>query len=130
MAGFEAPIHVFQLEFDHYDGLEVKARGVQFGKLLELTDQLDALKGELENFAPVKGLVDTFTASLKSWNITSEGEPVPCNRAGFDSLDFTFALEIVSAWAEAISGKASDSTVGKSNGGSQSEEPPILMETL
>lgn len=131
MAGFEVPVHVFQLEFEKYEGIEVKARSVQFGKLLEVADQLDAVKGDgVTDFAAVRELVKTFGKSLKSWNLTSEGELIPCDLAGFYSLDFTFAMDILQAWSNAIGGAMPDPLGVGSSDGLPSVAPMIQMETL
>jgi hypothetical protein len=127
----EAPVYVFQLEFEQYPELEIKARSVQFGKLLNIADQLDTIKDEsVTNFASVRELVTTFAESLKSWNLTDEGKPIPCNLAGFYSLDFRFAMEILRTWSSAIGGEVSDPLEGGSNNGSPSVAPMIQMETL
>jgi hypothetical protein len=130
MAGYEAPVTVFTLKFEDHPGLEVKARSVAFGKLLSLADDLEAIKGNVNDFGMIKNLVDTFVKSLKSWNVMRDGEPVTCDRNGFDSLEFGFAMEILEAWSDAIGGGVSIPLGRTSNDGSQSEVPPIAMETL
>ncbi len=129
--GYEVQETIYKLHFEGHDGLEVKTRAVAMGVLLSLADQLSAVRGGgMDSFAEVKELVNWFTDSLHSWNLTRGGAPIPCTREEFLALDMPFAMDIFGAWAEVMSGRVPDPLEQKSTGGSQSVERSIKMETL
>jgi hypothetical protein len=121
---------VYRLVFEDPDlkGLEVKARSVAVGKLLQISELKELRNsGELDGdgIAKTRDLLKIFADALVSWNlevdITVNGEvitqPVPATLDGLLEQDLDFVLQIIEAWMEAVTsvskslGKASPSGV-------------------
>jgi hypothetical protein len=145
--GFKPPRRVYLLDFTDtdLDGLEVYARGMSVGALLDTGEGLDAIANmpdpaELEKLpqaeqarraAPLMrrstALYEVFAQHLVSWNYEDEhGQPVPATLDGLRTLDQAHAQAIIRAWREAVAAvpPASSPT---SNAGAPSEVPPLPM---
>ena len=120
--GFTPKRKIYTLQFDQYDGLEVKVSGTSAGGYLELTELMDAAVADLGKAKP---LLSLFADCLRSWNLEEEDStPIPQTLDGILSLELDFVLEIIGAWVDAIAG-VSDDLKEPSNSGT-----PSLVESL
>lgn len=117
-------------------GLEVIAKPMRFGKIYELAE-LDGVAGASsltpseEDKAVMNKGIDRLLESLVSWDMTDEdGQPVPLDRAGLDTLDIDQILELIDAWSDIIMGNLSRGKAKSSIGGQRSVEGSIPMEPL
>lgn len=132
--GFTAPRTIYRLTFDEgrYEGLEVRVASVPLGRLLDLADQADRLKagGPSVGLSDVRELFELFASSLRSWNLQDDdGADVALGMAGLMAQEYSFAVDLIMAWMDAVSG-VPDPLVRRSTGGSQLEAPSIPMEAL
>jgi hypothetical protein len=121
---------IYRLVFEdpELEGLEVRARSVAIGKLLQISELKELRNsGELDGdgIAKTRDLLQIFADALVSWNLEIDtavnGEvitqPVPATLDGLLSQDLGFVLQIIEAWMEAVTsvskslGKASPSGV-------------------
>ncbi len=126
------PVTVYLLQFEDREGLEVRARSVPLGQLLELGDMAESLRsGEAQAFGEAKALFELFASKLKSWNLTEDDgtTPVPCDTSGLFSLEFPFATEILLAWFDAVA-SVSIPLGRRSTDGSLSVAPSIQTTPL
>lgn len=129
---------IYRLVFEDpdMDGLEVRAKSVPLGQMLEFTK----LQGQdLENLPrdrqaeTMTAMLETFAGVLVDWNLeedTPAGRvPVPATLDGLKTLDFDFVMQIIVAWMDAIMAVAAP--LGRSSRfGGPSLEASIPMEPL
>ena len=133
-AGFQAPKRTVRLVFDdghQLHGLEVSARSVSVGTLLELS-RLAAVDFDRMDATAIEGidrLFAVFAESLVTWNMESDGVPVPCDVGGLRSLDLGTVMLVIMAWMEGLAG-VSDPLPGPSGAGPQFPVGSIPTETL
>jgi hypothetical protein len=133
--GFTPKRTVYTLDFSdtELDGLQVQARSVSVGTLLEFTSMADLaerLTGEqagqadgLEVMRVVGDLLASFAEVLRGWNLLDDnGNDVPATLAGLRTLEFRHAMAIITTWTRA----ASDVPAPLSNGSSGGVPPPGL----
>lgn len=139
--GFTPPRTVYTLDFSgtELDGLEVKARSVSVGTLLEFTQMADLaerLTGDeatqtadgMEVMRVVGELLASFAEVLRDWNLVDEdGTPVPADLHGLRSLEFRHAMAIITTWTRAASDVPAPLSNG-SSGGVPPLEPSIPMD--
>lgn len=126
----------FKLKFTdpEMDGLEVRAGTTSMEGLLKIASLQDEFKPGQKQFSvddlkKVMPVFEFFAGALIDWNLTEDGEPVPCTVEGLLSQDPEFIMQVVSAWAEAVGG-ASAPLGPPSQGGTQFPVAQIPMETL
>jgi hypothetical protein len=114
---------IYRLVFEDPDleGLEVKARSVAIGKLLQISELKELRNsGELDGdgIAKTRDLLQIFADALVSWNLEDDADqPIPATLDGLLDQDLGFVLQIIEAWMEAVTsvskslGKASPSGV-------------------
>lgn len=125
--GFTPVRRVYTLQFEQYDGLEVRAAATSAGGFLELTERSDAASADISK---VKPLLELFVECLRSWNLEDdEGQPVPQTVDGLLTLELDFVMEIIGAWTEAVAGVSSD-LKEPSNSGTPSLVESLPMVTL
>jgi hypothetical protein len=109
MAGFKRPGKVYKLVFtDDLDGLEVKARSMSTGALLDMAPLLDlklSATPTAEEMEGIRDLLERFAEVLVSWNLEDDDDqPVPADIDGLLAQDLDFVMTIITAWADAVSG--------------------------
>lgn len=120
---------VLQFEDPDYEGLEVKARSVSLGVLLDLDEETDAMRAG-NGIAQTRQLVNLFADKLISWNLEDEDDkPVPATADGILSLELDHAYPIILAWVDAMV-SVSASTGKGSSSGVPSVPPNFPMEPL
>lgn len=130
--GFKAVRKTIKLQFEtpEYLGLEVSARVLSLGRLLDIADLADRARAGA-GLGEVRDLVDAFADSLAGWNLEDEisDAEIPKTTDGVLSLDTDLALAMILAWFD---GMVSISTsLGKaSTSGPPSPEVHIPMEPL
>jgi hypothetical protein len=125
--GFTPPSKIYVLQFEQYEGLEVKVSGTSAGGYLDLVGLVDTASADIGKARP---LLELFAQCLRSWNIEDEdGRPVPQTIEGLLSLELDFVLELAGAWTDAIAGVSAD-LKERSNSGMPSLVESIPMETL
>jgi len=128
-----------KLEFDDPEmaaGLEVYARPMPIGLMLEITSLMDGdgkIKGK-DVVAKLDPILADFADRLVSWNLEDERPdgsrvPVPTTFEGLKSQDFDFGFELLMAWMNTVTG-VSDPKEPSSSDGLSSLEGSIPMETL
>lgn len=136
--GYKPVRTVFVLEFENPDleGCEVRCTRLSLGALREVADLLDAAesmdedKPDPEALKAVDRLFTTFAKSLTGWNVIGEdGQPVPATKAGLESLDFWFAMKLISAWLQGMM-QAPPVLPATSSSGGTSEAAPEAMAAL
>lgn len=120
---------VLQFEDPDYAGLEVKARSVSLGVLLDLEDETSAMR-QGSGTAHTRGLLSLFTDKLISWNLEDDDDkPIPTTLEGILSLEIDHAYPIVLAWVDAML-SVTASTGKASSSGPPSAPPNFPMEAL
>lgn len=122
--GYKRQEKVYKLEFEgeDFEGLEVRAKGLSVGQLLEF----QTLKDSSDSDASSKTL-GTFASKLVSWNLEDDNGPVPATLEGVKGQDVDFIMAIVAAWVNAFSSVSSN--LGKdSSSGVTFPEGSIPME--
>jgi hypothetical protein len=136
--GYRRKVVHYKLKFENpeYEGLEVIAKSLPLGDFLEFQKTasvpVNAMAATPEavakrNDASVS-MFKMFAENLISWNLeTEDGKPVPATYKGIISQDFSFILDIIKAWMDAIASvpKASEAAL---NGSGTYLEPSIPME--
>ncbi|MGR6923083.1 hypothetical protein ACU635_53265 [[Actinomadura] parvosata] len=109
--GYKRPTKVYKLVFaedDDMAGLEVRARSMSTGALLDMAPLLDlklSASPTAEEMESIAELLEKFAQVLVSWNLEDEdGQPVPATLEGLLDQDIDFVIRIIMAWADAISG--------------------------
>jgi hypothetical protein len=134
--GFKAKRKVYKLVFadDDLAGLEILARSVSLGSMLSLSTTTGVGKLDKDDTEQTNGMFELFANALVRWNLEDEDNdgqtvPVPANLDGLMAQDTEFAMAIVTAWSEAISGVSAPLGSGSASG-ETSPETSIPMETL
>jgi hypothetical protein len=135
--GFKKKTTIYELVFEdkELEGLEVRAKSVPSGDLLDLMDaasKIDVTSSTFSNsdLSAIKQLLTGFSRALVSWNLEEEdGTPVPPTLESIHAQEFIFVLPIVTAWMDAVAGVSAD--LGKDSGSGETfPEGSLPMETL
>jgi hypothetical protein len=135
--GFKKKTTIYELTFADADleGLEVRAKSVPSGTLLDLMDAATKVDVTAKSFSgddmsAIKQLLNGFAKALVSWNLEEEdGTPVPPTLESVHAQEFIFILPIVTAWMDAVAGVSAD--LGKDSGSGETfPEGSLPMETL
>lgn len=101
MAGYKRNPKIYKLVFDEttdYPGLEVQARTLSLGQLLDARTRDD-------DEDETKAMVDLFAERLVSWNLLDEDEqPVPATIEGIRDQDDDLILAVINRWQAAMRG--------------------------
>lgn len=127
--GFKASVRVLNLLFENpeLEGLEVRARSLSMGRVLEVAKLRDMVKGEGGEEGALIELFKVFEQALVSWNLEGDDGPVAMTVDGLLSLDMSLALMIVMTWFDSIT--AVGEALGKgSTSGSPTLEASMPME--
>jgi hypothetical protein len=116
-------------------GATIRARALPLGRYLDLARLRVAWidGGRKEEVAYLDALFDDLAKALVDWDLLDEdtGEPIPCDRAGVDSLDDGTALLIGVTWLDTfVAVPADDPLPDGSPNGEPFPEPSIPMEPL
>lgn len=111
-----------------YEGAEVFARiSLSIGEYFDVLAVRNAEIEEPRRYA--EDMMRTFAPYLVSWNLTKNGEPVPCDFDGLWSIDRELAKQMCIAWQRAVEGLPGP--LGQpSSGGRPSAELSMPMEPL
>src|SRR6266705_2766064 len=125
--GFTPPRKQYRLKFQDSDleGLEVLMNSASLGDIMAL-QSMDTGDTTPEN---LEKLLSILERAMVSWNVEIDGEPVPATLAGFEKMDISFVMAIISSWTEAISGVAPP-LPGSSPSGETYQEVSLPMEPL
>lgn len=131
--GYKRPGKVYRLVFtDDLDGLEVKARSMSTGDLLDMAPLLDlkmSTSPTADELGQVRDLLERFAGVLVSWNLEDDDDqPVPADVDGLLAQDLGFVMQVITAWADAVSGVPAP-LPQPSPGGEPSLAASIPMET-
>ncbi len=118
----------FEEGSEHY-GLEIRARSVSFGRLMQFADQAEQLR-EGAALSEMKGFINEFSEALDSWNAADEdGRDIPATREGLLSQDTSWVIDVLLAWFDSIVSVAGPLD-SRSTSGGPSPEASIPMEPL
>lgn len=144
--GYVRVPRLYNLVFEEYHGLSVRARSVSTDTFLELLS-LAGAKEDAEDAEAAKQIaikmIDIFVVALHDWNLEEccQEAPdcdcrargvvraVPATEAGVRSQDIDFTLELITEWMTAIAG-VSPPLAGTSSSGETSLEGSLPMEIL
>jgi hypothetical protein len=110
VAGYRRPSKVFRLIFTdpEMEGLEVRAKSMPIGKLMEVVEIAALSKGgriDVRDASKIKVLFETFADALLSWNLVDDDDaPVPADLNGLWAQDLDFVLNLIAEWMTAIAG--------------------------
>jgi hypothetical protein len=120
--GYRKARTLYKLSFEDHIGLEVSAGSVPTQVFLGIISAKEA------SDTPV--MFEAFAKALHSWNLEDEdGTPVPPTLEGLYAQDFSFVLEIIGAWIEAVGG-VSTPLATPSSAGAPPPELQLPMEPL
>lgn len=132
---FKAYRKIYTLKFDdpQLAGLKIRAASVTMEKMLEVADQADRAEARA-GLAEIRGLLQLFVDSLRSWNLQTEVaddvfEDAPQTLGGLLGNDPDLVLTIALTWWQAMTAVSPGLGKGSNSGGS-SPEASIPMETL
>ena len=133
--GYKRQTKTFRLtwpEGEDLAGLEVTIAGLSTGEFLELADLTDNVSDTTDpSIEDTRKLLAMLAGSLKDWNLEDEGgKPVPATIEGVMSNEFTFNLDVIVAWMEAVGGALSGPLGQPSISGSPALEASLPMEPL
>jgi hypothetical protein len=123
---------VLILKFDDedYAGLEVKAKSVSLGVLLDLEDETSAMR-KGSGIAQTRDLLSLFADKLISWNLEDdEDKPIPTSLEGVLSLEIDHAYPIILAWVDAMLSVGRNAGKGSTSGLPSVPAPDFPMEAL
>lgn len=103
--GYKRTRKVYNLVFDDEDmqGLEVKARSMPLGELMEMANVIDNMNAA--SLEEVNEMLSTFADVLISWNLEDEdGVTVPPTVEGLYAQDTEFVFSIIGSFVNAVSG--------------------------
>lgn len=133
--GFKREPKLYRLKFEDPSmaGLEVDAKSLSTGALLEVTELAGAvknMKADEVDPAALRKLFEVFAAALVKWNLEDEDDrPVPATYEGVVSQELNFVLAVIMAWIGAIASVDIPLPAGSSSGGT-SPEASLPMEPL
>lgn len=156
--GYKPQRKVYKLKFadDEYEGLEVLAKSVSLGVLLEFRDLANnaqkksftipegATPEEIVAAAEAAGvdgsaamssfllLVEKFAEVLVSWNVEEEGPdgediPTPPTLEGLLAQEPIFVMKIVETWVEVVAGVDNPLPQSSSSGETSLEESMVMV---
>ena len=132
--GYRRKTKTFRLtwpEGEELAGLEVVLAGLSTGEFLELSDLAGHATPENMDTDDGRKLIEMLASNLKSWNLEDDdGAPVPATTEGVMSNEFTFNLDVIIAWMEAVGGALSGPLEQPSTSGSPALEASLPMEPL
>lgn len=102
--GYTVRRKILNLAFEdpEFEGLEVRAHAVSMGKILDVADQAEAMRGGA-GLKDVRGLLTMFADNLLTWNAEDEdGMPIPVTGEGLLSQDPDWVIAVVLAWFDAM----------------------------
>jgi hypothetical protein len=123
--GYKRNRKLYRLQYEDFPGLEVTARSVSIGKLLDIL-QLAGDLGAKPDKAKADELFGAFAERIVSWNYEDEdGKPLEPTLETLQGEDSDFVLKLISGWAQAIAGTPDPTAAG--NGAMADLEASIPM---
>lgn len=132
-SGYEVDETLARLKFPDKDGLDVLCSMPGLDELFAAAE-LTSVKPEkltATDYAKVNAVIESFGHSVREWNLTRDGEPVPATADGVKSLPMKFRMELIEAWltaaSEMVAARANEKAAELSAGVTEAELP---AETL
>lgn len=128
--GYKRSLKVFDMTFEEFPGLEVRARSVPVGKLMEVLRLTDSIRGGDTGEEAVSELFGWFSGRIVSWNYQDEeGHDLPPTLETFLEDDFDFVMKLVMGWVNALTSALVPTTPGAGATSSREMESSIPMTT-
>lgn len=127
--GYKRTPTIFTLtNVDGNEGLIIRMKSLKIGKLRRLIAIIESDNEDLTKF--LDEVFELLTDGLVSWNLEEEdGEPVPADREGVESLEMQLILGLLGDWIDKMTGAGAD--LGKdSKSGELFPGEPVTMEAL
>ena len=125
--GYRRNRKTYHLKFEEFPGLEIRARSVPIGDLLDILQLAEAL-GSKPDRAKADQLFGTFASRIESWNYQDEdGNDLPPTLETLTGEDSDFVLKLIGGWAQAVGGGGTDPTKAGANGKAAALEASIPM---
>lgn len=120
---FNVVFDILENEDTLWDGLELKCRGLGFGRVNEL------MKDDVAGNRAL--MISHILESAFEWdNVDEDGKPIPLNAEELNKEEYAAIIELYNAWSAVISGNVSSKKERSSNAGPDSREVNIPMEPL
>lgn len=120
--GYRRKLKIFDMAFEEFPDLEIKARSVPVGKLLEILKLADSIKAGQAGQETVNELFGWFADRIVSWTYLDEdGSPLPPTLETLLSDDFDFVIKLVMGWVNALTSALVPTTPDP--GGTSSRDP-------
>ena len=92
---------VFKITFEDSPGLEVVAKSLSLGKILDLAEASAAMSAGVATPEQVKDVVATFVGRVRSWTLADEDdEPLPVTMDALMEWDGAEAIRLAVTWME------------------------------
>lgn len=126
--GYRKVPTIHTLEFEQYEGLVVRMKGLKIGKIRKVLTVLDDDKRSVS--ATMDEMVRIIVEGLVSWNREDEhGNELPTTIEGVEELEFDELSAILEEWLGKMTGP--DDDLGKgSPSGVNFPGQPLTMEAL
>lgn len=113
--GYRRNRKTYKLTFEEFPGLQVTARSIPVGDLLEIL-QLAGEMGKNPSTEQVEQLFARFAAQIEEWNYEDEGgQPLKPTVETLMGEEMDFVLKLINGWAGAVAGTP-DPTTAAANG--------------
>ncbi len=129
--GFRRSRKVFDMTFEEFPGLQVKAKSVPIGSMLEVLKLAGSISAKtVPASEDIEQLFGWFASRIVSWNYTDEdgGDLPPTVQTLLDD-DFDFVMKLIMGWVSAVSSSLVPTIPGPGGTSSRSRDTsPIPME--
>ena len=104
--GYRRSPKVYQLSYEQFPGLEITARSVPVGELLDILKLADSMAAEPSQQKIAK-LFKWFADKIIAWNYEDEdGKPLEPTLKTLQGEEFDFIIALITGWVKAISSAA------------------------
>lgn len=125
--GFRRKRKIYHIEFDDYPGLYIKARSINTGEFMDVSDMRETVD---KDPAAMRKMFEFFAAQIVEWNLEDEdGTPFPPTLESLLDQEFDFVQDLVKGWMDAIAGVSAPLAANSPDGASQTMAS-IPMEPL
>lgn len=104
--GFERRMYSLDFDSTNWEGLEVRARGINLDEAMELQRLMDLGRAMLEpgeeREADRRAFYGIMEKMLISWNRTDDGEPVPLDEKHLREEEWTMLQQMTLAYLRAV----------------------------
>lgn len=131
--GFRRSRKVFDMTFEEFPGLQIKAKSVPIGSMLEVLKLAGSISAKaVPAQEDIERLFGWFASRIVSWNYTDEdGGDLPATVETLLDDDFDFVMKLIMGWVSAVSSSLVPTMPGPDSSSSRSpleESIPMTAE--